>query len=193
MNAIKNKIRSRRGASITFALLLFLVCAVLSSVIIVAATTAAGRLSGLKDMDARYNVIADAGHQLCEIFDGRSVTVEYKADKTVPIKPEGNPILVDASKAVVTGGTLSAAPVTANITDGETNYECSLTETLEGGQLVFTISANGGKLTNGVYSVQMTFAPNVKKAASDAVSETATATVTWKLRDIRKIRAATGA
>ena len=54
-----------------------------------------------------------------------------------------------------------------------------------------TISADGGKFTNGAYSVRLTFAPNVKKVASDAASETATATVTWKLRDIRKLRATT--
>ena len=192
MNAIKNKIRSESGASITFALLLFLVCAVISSVVIVAGSTAAGRMRGLKDMDARYGVIADAGHQLCRIFDGQEVAVTYrKADMSVPTQPTGNAILVDASRAVVTGGTLSTSPVTASITDGDTDYACSLSETLEGGVLEFTISADGGKFTNGAYSVRLTFAPNVKKAASDAASETATATVTWKLRDIRKLRATT--
>lgn len=189
MNAIKNKIRSQRGASITFALLLFLVCAVLSSVIIVAATTAAGRMSGLKDMDTRYNAIADAGHQLCEIFDGQSVTVEYKSDKSVPTKPEGDAILVDASVAVVTGKPITHTVDSLKIGTDDDGCTCSLSETLNGGQLEFTIGAEGGKLTTGTYLLRLTFTPNVKKVASTTSTDTATSTVTWKLRDIRKIRA----
>ena len=41
MIAIKNKLQSKRGASITFALLLFLVCSVVSIVVVVAGSAAA--------------------------------------------------------------------------------------------------------------------------------------------------------
>ena len=53
MSILKKKVASRRGASITFALLLFLVCAVVSSVVIVAGTAAAGRISRMAEMDQR--------------------------------------------------------------------------------------------------------------------------------------------
>lgn len=59
-NRIKDKLRSRMGASITFALLLFLVCTVLSSVIIVAATAASGRMSKIAETDQRYYAVTSA-------------------------------------------------------------------------------------------------------------------------------------
>ena len=48
------KLKSENGASLSFALLLFLVCAVVGSVILTSGTAASGRLSRLRDMDARY-------------------------------------------------------------------------------------------------------------------------------------------
>ncbi len=75
MRAIQKKIRSRRGASITFALLLFLVCAVLSSVVIVAATTASGRMSGLAETDQRYYAVSSAAELMKELMKDRLVSV----------------------------------------------------------------------------------------------------------------------
>lgn len=77
VNRIRKKLASERGASITFALLLFLVCAVLSSVIIVAATAASGRLSRLADMDRRYYNVTSAAGLLKDVLDGKSITVEH--------------------------------------------------------------------------------------------------------------------
>ena len=78
MNRIRKKLASDRGASITFALLLFLVCAVLSSVIIVAATAASGRMSRLSEMDKRYYSVTSAAALIKEVLDGQSVEVEHK-------------------------------------------------------------------------------------------------------------------
>ena len=75
MRAIQKKIRSRRGASITFALLLFLVCAVLSSVVIVAATTASGRISRLAETDQRYFAVTSAAELLRDLMKEKSVSV----------------------------------------------------------------------------------------------------------------------
>ena len=68
MKAIRNKLISRRGASITFALLLFLVCAVLSSVIIAASTAAAGRMSRAAEMDQRYYAVTSAAEFLKDLM-----------------------------------------------------------------------------------------------------------------------------
>ena len=65
---IKDKLRSQTGASITFALLLFLVCAVLSSVIIVAATAASGRMSKIAETDQRYYAVTSAAELLKNLF-----------------------------------------------------------------------------------------------------------------------------
>lgn len=75
MNHIRQKLRSRTGASITFALLLFLVCAVLSSVILVAATAAAGRIAGMVEADQRYYAVTSASALLKELIDKKTVTV----------------------------------------------------------------------------------------------------------------------
>ncbi len=72
---IARRIRSRRGASISFALLLFLVCAVLSSVIVTAATAAAGRMSSAAETDQRYYAVISAAELLKGLLDGKTVSV----------------------------------------------------------------------------------------------------------------------
>ena len=73
-NRIKKKICSEAGASITFALLLFLVCAALSAVVLVAATTAAGRLKNLAVSDAGYYSVMSAAEYINDQMDGHSVS-----------------------------------------------------------------------------------------------------------------------
>ena len=68
MNRVKRKLKNQTGASITFALLLFLVCAVLSSVIIVAATAASGRMSKIAETDQRYYAVTSAAELLKNLF-----------------------------------------------------------------------------------------------------------------------------
>lgn len=75
MRAIQKKIQSQRGASITFALLLFLVCAVLSSVVIVAATTASGRMSRLAETDQRYYAVTSAAELLRDVMKEKTVSI----------------------------------------------------------------------------------------------------------------------
>ena len=80
MNAMKNKIKSQRGASITFALLLFLVCSVVSIVVVVAGSAATGRMSQRAETDQRYYAVTSAVELLCDDFKGMKVTVEYSKD-----------------------------------------------------------------------------------------------------------------
>lgn len=79
---IKAKIKSQKGASITFALLLFLVCAVISSVVIVAGTAAGGRLKNIPESDQRYYAVTSASELLKNAIDGKTV-VAVKARKEV--------------------------------------------------------------------------------------------------------------
>lgn len=78
MGGIQRKLRSRKGASISYALLLFLVCAAAGSVVLAAAAAAAGRLSGLAEADQRYYSVTSAAELLKEKYDGAGV----KAVKT---------------------------------------------------------------------------------------------------------------
>ena len=73
-NIIIKKMRSGKGASITFALLLFLVCAVLCSVILAAATTASGRMAGIAETDQRYYSVTSASGLLRDLLSGKSAS-----------------------------------------------------------------------------------------------------------------------
>ena len=75
MNTILKKLRSQAGASITFALLLFLVCAVLCSVIITAATASAGRMSGIAETDQRYYAVTSASELLKDLIGDKTVSI----------------------------------------------------------------------------------------------------------------------
>lgn len=80
--AVLNKIRSRKGASITFALLAFLVCAVVSSVLLAAASASTGRYSGLADMDQRYYAVTSAAQLFKDTLDSQEITVVRSEIKT---------------------------------------------------------------------------------------------------------------
>ena len=197
MNAMKNKIKSQRGASITFALLIFLVCAVVSSAVIVAATAAAGRFSTMEEMDDRYYAVTDACELLCKKLDGKTVKVQYTTSAdgsviTATADVSGNPILKDVSEKLIkkTEGNILPSGLTKPIEiagkDKKTKYNCRIQEMLQGGTLTFDVSAEGGKINTGTYKaykLSVIFASNVKYSAVDK-----TATVTWKLRSLKKNR-----
>ena len=85
--SIKTKLHSQQGASLTMALFLFLVCALVASVVIVAATAASGRQAELEKIDkSYYNVTSAAGLFWDELSStdasGRTVTVVRECDMT---------------------------------------------------------------------------------------------------------------
>ena len=86
MQAIRNKIRSRRGASLTFALLLFLVCAVVGSVVLVAGTAASGRLAELAESEQRFYAVNSAAElivsKLCGDDNKVTISAKKNADGT---------------------------------------------------------------------------------------------------------------
>ncbi len=81
LNTAGEKIRSKSGASITFALLLFLVCAILSAVILVVGTTSAGRMSGLAETDQRYYTVNSAAQLITDGLDGKTISMFKIGDK----------------------------------------------------------------------------------------------------------------
>lgn len=94
--ALKRR-RSERGASITFALLLFLVCAVIGSVVLTAGTAASGRLSRLSEMDRRYYCVSSAAALLRDCLDGQPATVTNTTVKkrTVSVTYDKDNVAVD--------------------------------------------------------------------------------------------------
>ncbi len=79
---IIGKLRSQTGASITFALLLFLVCIVLCSVIITASTASSGRMSQIVETDQRYYAVTSAAELLKNIIDGKTVSIVKVVETT---------------------------------------------------------------------------------------------------------------
>ncbi len=82
MRTIKNKLNSERGASLTFALLLFLVCAVVGSAVLVAGTAASGRMSRIAEMDQRYYSVNSAARLLIELIEKNEIWVEAGEEGT---------------------------------------------------------------------------------------------------------------
>lgn len=78
--SIRRKLKSRKGASITFALLAFLVCAVLGAVVIAAASAAGGRVKDLAEMDQRYYAVTSAAQLFREELDKQTFTIERVED-----------------------------------------------------------------------------------------------------------------
>ncbi len=73
---ISKKLRSSKGASLTFALLAFLVCAVISAVLLASASAASGRLSNLAESDQRYYAVTSAAQLFCDTLEGQEFTIE---------------------------------------------------------------------------------------------------------------------
>ena len=201
MKAIKNKLQSKRGASITFALLLFLVCAVISGVVIVAATTAAGRMSEQTDMDERYYAVTAVANKLIKEIDGKEVTLEYTkaaipqdiSEETViaPTDLNGTEIFVAASKGVLKK-TAMTIPADGNpwefTKDDEGSVKCTLIGNLKNdGTLVFDIKAVTAS-NNRTYYIKLNFASTLKQIATDSSMDRATATVKWNLLGAEKWR-----
>lgn len=109
LKKIAYKLRSVRGASVTFALLLFLVCAVIGSVVLTAGSASAGTFSELTEMDSRYYSVTSAAGLLRDSLDGAraTVTVSTVTDiTTTTVFTDG----VGASPTVTRGVPSKSAP-----------------------------------------------------------------------------------
>ncbi len=124
---MKRKLKSQRGASITFALLIFLVCAVVGSVVLGAGTAAAGRISELAKSDQRYYSVTSAARLFEEQFAGTNVTVTRERTYIIT---ETTPIVYNTSTGIYTyGSTTTDDPSVSGYTGSTTiNYSDSLTD-----------------------------------------------------------------
>jgi len=201
MRKMKQKLRSRRGASITFALLIFLVCAIISSVVIVAASTAGGRLSGMRETDQRYFAATEAARKLQTIFENGNAPIVVTYNPANPASTASadadNPILKEASEALIRGDgyhvdTVPIPEITGPAEEGKTSpYTCTITPRLTNGLMYFDIQAQGGsKINSGTYNLTIVFSSNVKKPKAAGGPGSAKATVTWSLNSLSEGRAA---
>lgn len=81
LRRIVGKMHSEQGASMSMALLLFLICTVFSSAVLIAATASSGRIAELGAGDARYyNVTSAVG--MFDSFIGSDRTVSYTSTQS---------------------------------------------------------------------------------------------------------------
>ena len=135
-NRILKKLRSRRGASITFALLLFLVCAVLCSVILAAATASSGRMSKLAETDQRYYAVTSAAELLKDTFKKHAsvsiVVAEETTETTTYTNGEaGTPEAGESTTSVYIIADKTAAEITESDYTGACRLKTNGTDNVE--------------------------------------------------------------
>ena len=87
---ILKKLRSNEGASLTYAILLFLVCAVIGTIVLTAGTIASGRLAEKAEMDQRYYHVVSTAEFLKDTLDNQKVVIKReKKGSDFVIKVEG--------------------------------------------------------------------------------------------------------
>ena len=196
MRNVRRKLGSQAGASITFALLLFLVCAVISSVVIVAATAAGGRLSKLAEMDQRYYAVTSAAELLKHEIDGKTMIVTQSRDA------EGNPvytarykdadadaedILADASTRLVSGSTEAQTFALTATGIADAALDCTIAETVGADRLLTFDISNKDGTAGSIYRLRLVFTPNIRTSAPDADGSVKT-TLTWSFQSLKKTR-----
>ena len=201
MNAMKNKIKSQRGASITFALLIFLVCAVVSIVVVVAGSAAAGRMSQRAETDQRYYAVTSAVELLCDDFKGMKVTVEYsteagtnpKADdfevtgivdsNNVPRTNLNDPELVMVTAVsrklamLLAGLGLDDEQYTLTVSSNpeKTTLDCDINEYIKNdGRVIFEVSNHRDKkaVNQKIYTLQAVFDATISQSTSQYTDTT---------------------
>lgn len=85
---IEAKAKSSSGASLSMALLLFLVCTVVGTVVLTAATAASGRAAELAEMDQRYYSVSSAARLLAKELNGKYVEFVRTIKETATVGPE---------------------------------------------------------------------------------------------------------
>ena len=204
---ILKKLRSNEGASLTFAIMLFLVCAVIGSIVLTAGTIASGRLAEKAEMDQRYYNVTSVAEFLKDTLDGRAVKIiRENTSPAITVRVEGydDPVSdqMDFDKYdFLTLKTLQLLPAlswesdfysgsekTTNLRFQVTGYGgddgdiADIRATVKNGVMTIDIYDNG-------YTVRMNLAPQISEVTSknDNNVEIKTATITWRVNSIEKV------
>ena len=216
MYKLKQKLKSQTGASITFALLLFLVCAVVGSAVLVAGTAAAGRMSKIAEMDQRYYAVNSAARLLVDTIGKESVTIvkmnpidstdstdgggggnssgQEGTPGTGSATSEKNSFPRDAAKKLgLLGGGGITLPSTEVFTlscqdEIKDSIEATISETVNpDGTMVLTVSKGEG---DQFYALRLTFEMDKQETSVldlQKKTETITTVLDWRLTDIETV------
>lgn len=188
MNSLRKKLTSQSGASITYALLLFLVCAVVSSVVLAAGTAASGRMSQSVESDQRYYSVTSAAEYLKKQLDGKSwiQRTDDEGSFTLDGGVEDMSLLNAFSVAIVDGGTLPGNLQNLQIkASGHPELAVDISASLDGDRLILALSNQD--TSKGTYTLEMVFSIDVQpeRTGKDAASRDVTVKqVNWSLHSI---------
>lgn len=112
------KLRNNRGMSVLFSLLILLVCGVVASVVLAAATSSAGRVSDVAEADRRYYSVTSAAEMLHEVLCEESGASVEQIRTTVTTR----------TSATAANGTETVT----NVTDTSYGIRVDSSELLEG-------------------------------------------------------------
>lgn len=204
LRPIKKKIQSERGASITFALLLFLVCAVVGSAVLAAGSAAAGRMSKIAENDQRYYSVNSAARLLIDLVEGDEVKVTKETDASgdtfsYELKSRGDEefqtVLANDSAPFASLALEAAYQLSEQMTETETKKTHTLTLGKAGAavsdplsvQITETIYADGRLQLeiskDNMYRIRLLF----QNIGSDNGTEQS---FQWALNDIESVREA---
>ena len=204
LRPIKKKIQSERGASITFALLLFLVCAVVGSAVLTAGSAAAGRMSKIAENDQRYYSVNSAARLLIDLVEADEIKVTKETDVssdsfTYELKGRGDEEYQKVSADETTLFTSLALEAAYQLSERMTETDTKKTHTLDLQQLGAsdsdplsvkieeTIFADGRLQfeisKDKLYRIRMVF----QNIGSDSGTEKS---FKWALNDVESVREA---
>ena len=209
MNVIKKKLNSKRGASITYALMIFLVCAVIGSAVLVAGTTAAGRMSEVPKSDQRYYAVTSAARLLIDRIENDHQPIIIKqvvsgtTTTTTKLCDENDTELTDSTefKSIplqiayyLMKGTApeNELSLTINPAQPELSVDKISEKVSSNGEITITISKTTGTSSNArTYSLQLVFNldKNELPPVETSSSKTTTYQFTWHLRDVQVVGA----
>lgn len=95
---IRQHPRARRGASLPLVLLLFLVCAMASSIVLAAGTAAAGRAAGLEESDKAYYDVTSSARAFRDELNAKPHTVTIALSKLGATDAPALTILLDGKE-----------------------------------------------------------------------------------------------
>lgn len=216
LKVVKRKIGDNTGASITFALLLFLVCSMVSIVVVVAGSAAAGRMSQRAETDQRYYAVSSAAELLCDDFKGTKVEVEYtkQASANSVLKTnisvtkvngsppnESNGVIAAVSKCLVfkianppTGSSTTTDPddILKLESTEKPAVNCTINEYVKkDGRVIFEIF--NGEVGDNIpkYTLQTVFEANITQSTTqytenEVSMEKITVNLEWSVNSIKK-------
>lgn len=198
---INKKWHSNSGASLALALLLFLVCVIIGSIVITAGTVASGRLADKAKNDQRYYRVTSAAELLKNKLDKKEVVIERKKDKdgnySISYNNMDRKDFLTARAIELLGSTSGEAMWNADFytfTESESEYTLNFVDKSSTNRFSADIKTRTHDgivdmlVTSENYTLLMTLTPEVSEVKSTVENEeTKTATITWHVSNIEKV------